>query len=50
MLARPIARSLALSPFVQNRLVQQPNILPANDASQLAKMLMLQQTTQGTQP
>jgi hypothetical protein len=50
MLARPIARSLALSPFVQNRLIQQPNMLPANDASQLARMLMLQQTTQGTQP
>jgi hypothetical protein len=50
MLARPIARSLALSPYVQNRLVQQPNMLHANDVSQLAKMLMLQQTTQGTQP
>jgi hypothetical protein len=43
--ARPTARSLALSPFVQNRLIQTPN-----EPNQLAKMLMLQQTTQGTQP
>ena len=37
MLARPIARSMALSPMVQNRLIQQPS--KSND---LAKLLMMQ--------
>jgi hypothetical protein len=44
---RPTARSLALSPMIQNRLIQPA----ANEPNQnLAKMLMLQQSTQGTQP
>jgi hypothetical protein len=47
---RPTARSLALSPFVQNRLVQQPINESSQNLSNLARMLMLQQTTQGTQP
>jgi hypothetical protein len=37
MLARPISRSIALSPMVQNRLIQQPNT-PNN----LANLLMMQ--------
>ena len=47
---RPTARSLALSPFVQNRLVQKPIGESSQNLSNLARMLMLQQTTQGTQP
>ena len=47
---RPTARSLALSPYVQNRLIQSPVNESNQDLSNLAKMLMLQQTTQGTQP
>ena len=47
--ARPAARSLALSPLIQNRLIQPPAGQSNQNAQNLAKMLMLQQTTQGGQ-
>lgn len=43
---RPILRELALSAPIQNRLVQQPmNLAPTRE--NLARLLMMQQTTQG---
>lgn len=56
LLARPMARKMVLSAPMQNRLVQSTVKPIANEAdltptkSNLARMLMLQQTTQGTQP
>lgn len=45
MLARPMARSAALSPYVQNRLVQQPS--KPNDLARLLMMKSANQLTQG---
>ena len=45
MLARPMARSAALSPYVQNRLIQQPS--NPNDLARLLMMKSANQLTQG---
>ena len=44
-MARPAARSLALSPMVQNKLIQQPS--KPNDLARLLMMKSANQLTQG---
>jgi hypothetical protein len=45
LMARPAARSLALSPMVQNKLIQQPS--KPNDLARLLMMKSANQLTQG---
>jgi hypothetical protein len=50
LLARPAARKIVLSAPMQNKLIQSPVNESSPYLSDLARALMLQQTTQGTQP